>query len=1558
MTHGGNTTSRRGAARLRRAVATLAASSLVAAALATASALPAVGADLPQPPPLLQRDEGVVTADPLPTVQIEDGYVWAQATIGSTVYAVGKFDNARAPLAAPGTSLTARSNVLAYDINTGNLLSFAPSVNGVVKSVAASPDGTRVYIGGSFTEVNGVARYNFAALDSSTGQLVPGFSPSIGGSGVYALTVSGSAVYAGGWFSQANGTARKNFAAFSASNGALLPWAPTSDLQADAMVMDPLGDNVILGGRFSQINGNAAMRGIAAVDKLTGELDTAWAVPYTIKNGLGSGSTAGRAGIFGLNTDQGGVYGTGWVYANAATGNLEGTFAAEAGTGSIRWIADCLGDHYGVYSTGTVVYSTSHTHACSTVGLYPEQNPRVNHFIEAYTADARGTLGNNPHTGVTYANWVGNPGPSAYVWRPDFATGITSGLGQAGLSITGVGNIISVAGEFRAVNNLQFAGIVRFSTTPPTGAKQAPRLSGANWVATATSFVPGRARVSILTNWDRDDLDLTYELRRSGSTVALASVSRPSAWWKRTTVTLEDSAATPGAQTTYTVVAKDADGNTASSQPVTVTIAGGAPSPYVDAVVSDGPELYYPLGGAAEDWAGANTPVFGSGVSAATPGVTNTVTGRSDFNGTSNGRVVSGSSVAAPTEFTTELWFRTSSVVGGKLIGYGSSASGLSGSYDRHVYLTNNGRVIFGVYPNAVRTIQSGTGYNNNQWHHVVATQSSAGMRLYVDGQLVASDATVTGAQDYAGYWRIGGDNLSSWTSAPSSNYFSGSIDEVAVYPYALSLNQVRNHYGIGSGLQAPTAEFTATLDQLQVAFDGSGSAAAGTATVTGYTWDMGDQSPALAGQTVSYTYATAGTYTVTLTVIDSNGLTATTQQQLSVQGPNQLPTAAIQVTSAGLTATADASESTDSDGTIVSYEWDWGDGTVSEGQVASHRYLAANTYTLTLTVTDDRDGVQTSSQQVTVTHADPVAYFTPSVSGLSLQVDGTGSSASDGASLTYEWDWGDGTSHGVGQTAGHVYAASGDYLVTLTVTDDIGSTDTESQPVTVTAETFTASDSFTRVVSSGWGAADSGGVWTPSSGSASVVSVVGGAGRFDLAPSATREMVLQGTSALDSISTMTYTLTSPPAAGASYDGLGFRRTSAGSYQALAWHRNDGGTWLLLRRGGTLLASLPLAGATWNAGSSFHLAAQVTGSSPSTLRMKIWPEGTVEPSSWQLTTTDSTAEFQVPGSPSIYHYRAGGGADSSPVLVDNFTLKDLGSPAANVPPVASFTSSVTGLSVSVNGSASSDSDGSIASYAWTFGDGGTASGATASHTYASAGTYPVTLTVTDNGGATHSSSDSVTVATAPDPDPEQPIVQDEFNRSATAGWGAISPGGAWTIIGGAASAASVADGTAKFALAAGSTRFATLNATSVTSSVLETEFQVSAVPDTGGTYVGVVARQSGDNRYQARVWLRPDGGVWLVINQGSTVIATRALSGVTYSADTSYRLMVSVSQFFPTTISAKFWASGDAEPGWQLTTTDPAAALQGAGSVGLTAARAGTSTSATTVSFESFVVKP
>ncbi|MEO8888952.1 MAG: LamG-like jellyroll fold domain-containing protein [Jatrophihabitantaceae bacterium] len=151
--------------------------------------------------------------------------------------------------------------------------------------------------------------------------------------------------------------------------------------------------------------------------------------------------------------------------------------------------------------------------------------------------------------------------------------------------------------------------------------------------------------------------------------------------------------------------------------------------------------------------------------------------------------------VANPTVFSIGIWFKTTSTTGGRLIGFGDSQTGTSTNDDRQLYLANNGQVVFGVRPNSAKTIVSPKSYNDGAWHLADATLSSTGMQLYVDGHLVASKASVTTAQNYTGYWRIGYDTLASSGSAPTSNYLAASVDDAAVYTSALTAAQIAAVY-------------------------------------------------------------------------------------------------------------------------------------------------------------------------------------------------------------------------------------------------------------------------------------------------------------------------------------------------------------------------------------------------------------------------------------------------------------------------------------------------------------------------------------------------------------------------------------------------------------------------------------------------------------------------------------------------------------------------------------------------------------------------------------------
>ncbi len=162
------------------------------------------------------------------------------------------------------------------------------------------------------------------------------------------------------------------------------------------------------------------------------------------------------------------------------------------------------------------------------------------------------------------------------------------------------------------------------------------------------------------------------------------------------------------------------------------------------------------------------------------------------------------------------------------------------------------------------------------------------------------------------------------------------------------------------------------------------------------------------------------------------------------------------------LTVSLDASGSTDPDGTIVSYSWDFGDGTTTSGISASKTYTTADTYTVSLTVTDDEGATSTATTNIVVSEPDecadnntPNASFTYSLSSTevpaTINVDASSSSDPDYDALTYSWSFGNGNS-ATGVTAQNTYTSAGDYNITLTVVDVCGSTSTQNLTITLTA--------------------------------------------------------------------------------------------------------------------------------------------------------------------------------------------------------------------------------------------------------------------------------------------------------------------------------------------------------------------------------------------------------------------------------------------------------------------------------------------------------------------------
>jgi hypothetical protein len=254
----------------------------------------------------------------------------------------------------------------------------------------------------------------------------------------------------------------------------------------------------------------------------------------------------------------------------------------------------------------------------------------------------------------------------------------------------------------------------------------------------------------------------------------------------------------------YMLFALDARGTPSVSTTISITTVATPPpsDAYGQAVLDAGPAIYWPLsdgsGPTIADASGNNDTgsVANGGVTYSAPSPVESSTGTGVIMNGSSSQIVSSQPSAAPTTYSEEMWFKTSSTEGGYLMGFGNSSSGMSTGLDRLVYMSNNGQISFGVYDGRSVTIQSPDSYNDGMWHEVVATQGADGMNLYVDGQLVASGDT-NQAQQYltVGYWHVGADDLGNWPDSPSSNAFAGTISDVSIFDTELSPTQIENQY-------------------------------------------------------------------------------------------------------------------------------------------------------------------------------------------------------------------------------------------------------------------------------------------------------------------------------------------------------------------------------------------------------------------------------------------------------------------------------------------------------------------------------------------------------------------------------------------------------------------------------------------------------------------------------------------------------------------------------------------------------------------------------------------
>lgn len=231
---------------------------------------------------------------------------------------------------------------------------------------------------------------------------------------------------------------------------------------------------------------------------------------------------------------------------------------------------------------------------------------------------------------------------------------------------------------------------------------------------------------------------------------------------------------------------------------------------------------------------------------------------------------------------------------------------------------------------------------------------------------------------------------------------------------------------------------------------------------IASYAWDFGDGTTATGVMPAAHTY-TNGEYIVKLTVTDYFGNVGVALATITV-GEAGGPTAVINVTPgttgvAPFTVYFDASDSSVVSDcgacSIVSYAWNFGDGTTGTGLTTSHEYTAAGTYNVILTVTDSNGNIAYASVTITVTEVGvptAVIVVTPSTTGVEPFTVYFNASQSSGPSsiVSYSWNFGDSTAIGTEMTMSHIYTSAGIYTVILTVTDSNSNVGYDSETITV----------------------------------------------------------------------------------------------------------------------------------------------------------------------------------------------------------------------------------------------------------------------------------------------------------------------------------------------------------------------------------------------------------------------------------------------------------------------------------------------------------------------------
>lgn len=630
----------------------------------------------------------------------------------------------------------------------------------------------------------------------------------------------------------------------------------------------------------------------------------------------------------------------------------------------------------------------------------------------------------------------------------------------------------------------------------------------------------------------------------------------------------------------------------------------------------------------------------------------------------------------------------------------------------------------------------------------------------------------------------------------------SGRVGARAKKPFTLRINEPPRAMAGRDRTVAPGQ----TVD-----FDASGSEDPD-GTIVRYLWDFGDGNR-VEGRTASHAFTNPGLYGVRLRVEDdSQSLcnVGTDKVDVWVNAPPVVDVGPDRIAAPGEKISFDGRNSFDSDGQIIGFSWDFGDGGKDDGQTVVHAFADPGQYVVTLTVQDDAAVANSaaSDELIIIVNDRPDAAatvnFEAAAVGEALIFSAADSLDRDGRIIAYHWDFGDGEA-GDGETVDHAYKAPGTYTIQLRVTDDSGADNNENKTslTVVINDPPVAEAGSDQLVTSSL-------VWFDGSGSKDPDGQIVayhwdfGDGETDRSPKpnhfyrrpGTYEVWLtvtddSGTSTSQDDDSLTVIVNEKPLADAGMDQIAAPGESLtfdgrgsldpdGSVSAYHWIFGDG-----------TKAQGQIASHTFDKPGRYTAALQVfddtghpqaTGVDEAIVTINARPvavagdnikaapgdeiildgsasydpDGNITAYQWSFingkTSVETAKIRKIFENPGVYHAVLTV-FDNSPAT--NSQAQDALDIHINHQPRADAGDPIhdCDLTLAFDGSGSADPDGDILSYYWDFGDESPlVEGVRVVHTFPHGGTYPVILTVNDNTGlanATHQDSIAVTINQAP-----------------------------------------------------------------------------------------------------------------------------------------------------------------------------------------------------------------